>query len=150
MLQAQYDDVLRSESQSGVTEELAEQFDVSLNPDVNPSTVEDGGESDMALAFLNIIDKDSGAAKVIGYSEFPFTNGGKMKQADWTIEREYWLQLDRTAQRQASGGGGRVCHPARELRGRLEEESGGEGPVAHHTAEHPAHDEESEARVSPQ
>eukprot|EP00960_Hanusia_phi_P009028 260243-Hanusia_phi.AAC.1 len=91
MLQGQYDDVLRSECQSGAMlaanpsqEELAGRFDVSLNPDVNPSTVEDGGESDMALAFaswmpeaessrlfkpgdvnsfLNNIEKDPGAAK---------------------------------------------------------------------------------------
>eukprot|EP00960_Hanusia_phi_P011228 328544-Hanusia_phi.AAC.1 len=92
MLQVQYDDVLRSETQKGAMlyanpshEELADRFDVSLNPDVNPSTVEDGGESDMALAFaswtpeaessrlfkpgdvhsfLNSIEKDLGSAKV--------------------------------------------------------------------------------------
>ena len=35
---------------------------------------------------------------MLGFCEFPFTDGRRLSETDWTIEREYWLRLRRTAE----------------------------------------------------
>jgi hypothetical protein len=42
---------------------------------------------------LRLMRKDPSTATVIGFSEFPYTDGGKLQGPTREIEREYWLQL---------------------------------------------------------
>ncbi|KAJ1493016.1 hypothetical protein T484DRAFT_1769509, partial [Baffinella frigidus] len=42
---------------------------------------------------LILMKKDASTATVIGFSEFPYTDGGKLQGPTREIEREYWLQL---------------------------------------------------------
>jgi hypothetical protein len=42
---------------------------------------------------LRLMHQDPSTATVIGFSEFPYTDGGKLLGPDRVIEREYWLQL---------------------------------------------------------
>ena len=48
---------------------------------------------------LVAIDQDSATFQIIGYSEFPYSNGTKLKGCNRQIEREYWLQLVNVDQR---------------------------------------------------
>mmetsp|Transcript_18709 Transcript_18709/g.61423 ORF Transcript_18709/g.61423 Transcript_18709/m.61423 type:complete len:861 (-) Transcript_18709:92-2674(-) len=108
---------------------LENYFDVSLNPE---SAGENKTRHDLALAlanwmpeaestrqfnpndvkaFLDQIDKGPrDVVKIIGFSEFPFTNGRRLKEANWTIEREYWLKLDRIDRRVAGEDGYVILH----------------------------------------
>jgi len=42
---------------------------------------------------LSLMDKNASTVAVIGFNEFPYTNGGTLQGPDREIEREYWLQL---------------------------------------------------------
>ena len=48
---------------------------------------------------LRAMDRNANTAKVIGYKEFPYTAGGKLRGEDRMIEREYWLQLSNVGKR---------------------------------------------------
>ena len=67
---------------------------------------------------LRLMKKDPSTAAVIGYNEFPYTDGGKLQGPNREIEREYWLLLtnvDKRCDRFAGGafifcGQGRASH----------------------------------------
>ena len=87
-------------------EEFAEQF-AAWNPD--EETSREFKPQDIE-ALLAKIEQDDSTVQVIGFNEFPYTAGNKLKGSNREVEREYWLHLRNVDKRIAGDDNLAILH----------------------------------------